>query len=123
MVGMKTGPKLVIDHLLTYQLLGMDDFWATLPPPFEDVRTAGKTAYDRAVQIAMGKTCAGCTSLKSAIAPAHDLLWCRVNTLRTVLPEFLPRLIAFIAAKRGYRPRQIEVYYRDEAGTATRLTF
>jgi len=117
-VDLKPGPKLVIDHMITYQLLGMDEFWAALPRELADIREAGREAHAKALQIAMGKTCAGCTSIKSAVGPVHNLIWSRLVASAAPTHE----IVDLISAKRGYRPRPISIYFKDETGKVHLLT-
>ena len=115
-MGVKTGPRLVVDHMITYQLLGMQDFWDLMPGVFDDLWPLFGECRDKATKVAMGQGCGGCTSVKSAMTPAHNALWSRV----ALLPDPSP-VVDFIAAKRGYRPSPVEVYYRDEAGATHAL--
>ena len=115
-MGVKTGPKLVVDHMITYQLLGMPEFWDVLPGLLDDLRGLGTEAHGKALQIAMGKSCGGCTSIKSAIQPAHNAVWARIAAVVNQDP-----FVDLITAKRGYRPSPIEVYYRDEGGATHAL--
>lgn len=118
----KDGPKLVIDHLITHQLIAMDGFWAAAPPGMiDDLLPLAKECGEKALKIAMGQTCAGCNSLKGAIQPIHNALWARVAKGQELGIE-PGDILTFIAAKRGYRPRPVEVYYKDEAGFQHRLT-
>lgn len=118
----KDGPKLVIDHLITHQLIGMDGFWAAAPPGMiDDLIPLAQECSTKALAIAMGQTCAGCTSLKTAIQPIHTALWERVAKAQKLGVE-VGGLTDFIAAKRGYRPRPVEVYYKDDAGFQHKLT-
>ncbi len=121
-MGVKTGPKLVVDYMITYQLLGMDEFWEALPPLLAaDLREAGREAHAKALKIATGGACAGCSSIKSAVWGVHCKLWHRLDLLSGVEPQAVAPLVAAIAAKRGYRPSVIEVYYKDEAGHSRKL--
>ena len=122
MVHLKDGPKLVIDHMIMYQLLSEDAFWDTVPAGM-DRREEGKAAAQKALAIAMGRTCAGCTSIKSAVAPLHNWLWRGVAAAQANAPDTLEPLCGFLSLKRGYRPRPIVVYYVDGAGRTQELKF
>lgn len=118
-MGVKTGPKLVIDHMITYQLIGMDEFWAALPPELSGLRDAGREAHRKAVLAATGQACAGCSSIKSAVGPIHDAVW------RGLVDAAAPMhgIVDLVTAKRGYRPGPIEVYYKSAEGYPARLRF
>jgi hypothetical protein len=118
----KDGPPLVIDHMITYQLIAMDGFWAAAPPGvLDDLLPLARECSAKALKIAMGEGCTGCSSLKTAVQPIHTALWGRVAKA-VELGVGADGLVDFIAAKRGYRPRPVEVYYKDEAGFQHRLT-
>lgn len=121
-MGVKKGPKLVIDHLLTMQLLDMDGFWNLFPGLFDDLRDMASAATAKGVQIAMGVACAGCTSIRSVIAPVHDAVWERLDSMLAVDgQDKAAPLVAFVSGKRGYRPTTIEVYYADSKGATKRI--
>lgn len=115
-MGIKTGPKLVVDHMITYQLLGMPEFWDVMPGLLDDLRTTGEEACRKALHIAMGQTCGGCSTIRQAVLPAHNLVWARIAEC----PDASP-FVSLITAKRGYRPSPVEVYYKDEAGATHAL--
>lgn len=107
----KTGPPMVVDYLITRQLAGMPEFWAAVPAAVaEEFRT-------RAVEAAAGRGCGGCTSLRAAMTPVHNALWDRL----AAEPD-LEAVGAVVAAKRGYRPRPVAVYYVDGSGETRVLT-
>ena len=121
-VATKDGPPLVLDCLLTRQLIAMNDFWEAAPPGLlEDLKPMAVEAADTALKIAMGQKCAGCTSLRAALTPVHNALWGRVARAREHGID-LGGVVDFVSAKRGYRPRPLTVYYKDDAGFQHQLT-
>jgi hypothetical protein len=119
MVGLKDGPRLVIDHMIMYQLLNSEAFWDMVPMTVAaELREEGTEVGRKALDIAMGRKCAGCTSIRSVVAPLHNRLWRMIAAVQPV-PGSCDPLAGFIALKRGYRPRPIVVYYvGDDGGTA-----
>lgn len=114
----KPGPTLVVDALVTLQLVRMPEFWAAAPAGlFDDLRIDAEAAGDKAVRVASGQECAGCTSVRAAIGPTHDALWARIAA------GDAGWAFEFLAAKRGYRPAAVEVYYRGEGGASRKFTF
>lgn len=118
----KDGPKLVVDCLITHQLILMPAFWDAVPPGVREMKGRADGAAAVASDIAMGKACAGCTSLRQALSPIHSEIWQHVDLLHEAAPDAVQELVDLIARKRGYRPRPIEVYYKDSAGETHRLT-
>lgn len=115
-MGVKTGPKLVVDYNLTYQLACMDDFWAAGTDELRDTLLQdAKDAVAKASAAASGQPCVGCTTLKAAVLPLHNKLWAWVASAIDVGVS-VDWLIDFITAKRGYRPSPIEVYYKSSNG-------
>lgn len=117
----KDGPRLVVDTLITHQLILMPEFWAAAPPGVGEMKGRADGAAKVAHEIAMGRTCAGCTSLRQALTPIHCEIWQHLDLLHAVSPEAVQPVVDVIAAKRGYRPRPIEVYYKDAAERTHRL--
>ena len=112
----KTGPKLVVDHNITYQLISMDAFWEAGTQELKDELWAdARDAIAKASDAVAGRQCTGCTTLKAAITPVHDKLWGWIDrAIQLGVP--VTWLTEFVAAKRGYRPARIEVYYKDING-------
>lgn len=116
-MGVKTGPRLLVDYLITHQLVGMAGFWAAVPADVEaELRVQAEAACQVATDAAMGKACAGCGTIRTVMTPIHNALWTRLGELHAALPEALAPVVAFLASKRGYRPTPIDVYYKDVAG-------
>jgi hypothetical protein len=118
----RDGPKFVIDALITHQLLLMPEFWAAAPPGVQEMKADADAAAKLASDVAAGKACAGCTSVRAALTPIHSRIWGHLDLLHEVSPEAVQPVVDVIAAKRGYRPRPVEVYYKDVAGQTHRLT-
>jgi hypothetical protein len=115
-MGMKSGPKLVVDYNVTYQLVCMDDFWHAGTQELKDELFAdAKDGVQKAQAAAAGQSCTGCTTLKAAITPLHNKLWTWIAKAVEVGVS-VDWLVDFITSKRGYRPSPIEVYYRCSTG-------
>jgi hypothetical protein len=121
MVEQKTGPQLVLEHNLLYQVVGDRLFWE-MNPAFLDLKDDGEAAHERVVQAVLGgkplADCAGCSTIKGA--------------MRSFLTEFSRRLayadseaqeqfVEYVTKKRGYRPQPIVVYHKDDGGRTHEL--
>lgn len=121
---MKDGRELVIDQLILFQLFGDETFYGTLPPGFDDLADKGREAYKQAVALALGQAnCTGCSTLKGVITPVQNELGRRMAAVQAVQPMAFTSLAQLIAQKRGYRPRPVTFYFKDETGRTQRLSF
>jgi len=120
----KDGVKFAVDNMVLFQMLGDSFFYQALPAYCGDLQQAGKAAYDRVVRAALKNeddpACFGCSSLNKVIDPWRDTLGQR---LAKADAGDLEALAAYIGGKRGYRPRPIVMYYKDERGKKAILSF
>lgn len=113
---MKPGPPFVVDYMITFQLLQLEELWDALPALAAELRPAAEEAKAKALRHAMGETCGGCGSIRDIVTPVHNRLWGHVALLRAAEPTAAEPVAALVAAKRGYRPTPIRVYYRGDDG-------
>lgn len=121
---LNNNPAMLVDYLVTYQLVVDPAFWAVFQPGIvDDLIPDVPGIVKDALEAAMGKTCAGCNSLRGVIVPFHNRLWSAVA--RVLETDYFDKLIAgladYITTKRGYRPSSVVVYYTDASGAAKRL--
>lgn len=123
---MKTGPQLVLEHMTVYQLISSPEFWQRVPE-LRDLQEAGQEAHRLAVDVALGKVvvgdCGGCGTLRTALRPFLERFQRRLASLYAENPTHLGSFIAYVSEKRGYRPKEIIIIYRDAEGVTQRLAF
>lgn len=118
------GPKLVVDHMVMYQIISDDRFWS-LVPAFAFMKTSSQHAVKQIVdQIvdSRGVTdCAGCSSIRPLMVPVVVVFGQHVAQLHQDSPEALNDLVSYISTRRKYRPRPIIVYYKDVSGKSAKV--
>lgn len=112
------GPKLVVEAVVVYQLLGLPRFWEALSPLCDDLRAEGEAVRRKALEGAV-TGCGGCGTLRAVVGPFADRLWARLAAAVAVDPAAAGPLVALLADKRGYRPTPVVIYYVAEGRTRT----
>ena len=116
-------PNLYIDSSIFYQLLSDRAFYDALPAALEPLRKKGEEAYADALKVAMGKaSCNGCTSIKGVLAPIMSEYGQALALIQREAPALLEPLVAYLTAKRGYRPPAIVMYYSGTDGRTETLS-
>ena len=118
------GPKLVLDHMVLYQLLSDPKFWQQVPA-FAFMKRSGQEAIQRIqddiISGKRAKPCVGCSTLRPILIPLLIVFGQHLAQLKGDSPEAVNELVEFIARKRKYRPAPIVVYYKNEHGQAAQV--
>ena len=121
--AMKKGPRLILEHNIIFQITGDDHFWE-LVPEFEDLRDEGEQARQAALQVAEGKKCKGCSTVKGAMKPFVERFMRRLADLhKQGGSRSLMNFHNYLIQKLGYIPKEVLLYYKDLAGRTTQLRF
>lgn len=122
MGAMKTGPTLAIDHNVLFQLLQDPAFYRRVPV-FHFMKDQALAVVERIVARAglppeqREGDCAACGSLRQEIAPLQQVFVAELRKLAADAPEALASLVDYVAARRGYRPVPVVVYFREADGS------
>lgn len=117
-----TGHPMVLDQLGLYQLIGFPEFAHALPPGCEDLLPMAEETRKKVLDVAMGRVCAGCSSVRTVMQPFQNALGLRLAAIQQETPSVLDPLKTLILDKRNYRIRPVVVYYKGEQGQALKLT-
>lgn len=115
----RTGPSLTIDSVVLYTMLVDPEFFRRVPAYFF-MKPAATELHRRMTGDASNgsSNCTGCgTPLSKAIRPLRHVFINHTRAMVDECPAGLEPLVAYITDKRGYRPRQILLYYQDGDGT------
>lgn len=112
---------LTLEPTIFYQLLADDEFYTVVPPSVAPLEEQAKKARQDALNIALGKACAGCSTIRDVLMPVMDEYGRQFAVIHQTDPAALDPLVNYIARKRGFRPTPIVLYYREVNGKTTRL--
>jgi hypothetical protein len=117
---MRSGPKLVIDHTVFYQLISSRKFYSEVPA-FHFMKEQGLAIAEQILQATLAREtqCAGCNNLKQSVDPLFRAFGAELYKLQADSPEALTPLVTYISQKKGYRPMPIMLYYRTDDGIKT----
>jgi hypothetical protein len=121
---MKDGPPLVLDAIALFQLAADPAFFSTLPAGFSDWEQSCRDAYMAVVNQtvrAPASACYRCGSVSHTMSPVLSELGRRLASFQASGGNLEP-LANLVAAKRGYRPRPLVLYYRSEDGKILSLS-
>lgn len=107
----------VFDRLTLLQALKFPDFYKV--PGIESWAVEGAGVYERALDGSLRGT--GCGSCGEGKGELNELLW-KLGAVAAASEATRAGLVAFITAKRRYRPVPILLYYRDDTGRVQTLT-
>jgi len=113
----KDGPPMALDHNLLYQMVTDPAFFRRVPVLF----FMKEQAEACAAAFAAGE-CGGCGAT-GAMGPAMATFVRTLISTQRDAPEMLDPLVAYIAERRGYRPRPVRVYYRVGTDAPQRIEF
>ena len=118
------GPNLTVDHMILYQIISDEKFWSSVPA-FSFLKTSSQEVVRRIVAgIVDSKTvtsCAGCSNVRPLLLPLLITFGQHLAQLREDSPKSIAELVLYLSERRGYRPRQITVYYKDSKGENRRV--
>jgi hypothetical protein len=112
---------LTLEPTIFYQLLADDEFYTVVPPSLATLEEQARKARQDALNVALGKACAGCSSVRDVLMPIMDEYGRQLSVIHQADPEALNPLVDYISRKRGFRPTPIVLYYREVNGKTTRL--
>lgn len=115
---MTDGPQLVFNHVIFHGMIGDPKFYDRVPA-FFFMKEQGLAIYEKILEALLSKTssCRGCSNVKEAIRPLLNMFAEHAFKLAQDSPEALEPLVEYIAEKKGYRPREIILFYRYQGVT------
>lgn len=107
---------------MVYQIVSDYKFWE-LNPAFSDLKDDGEAIHAAVVGLVLEKSkskrnCGGCGSISSIVRPFMSAFGRRAYELDVAGQE---ALVAYLTARRGYRPQPIIVYYNQTEGQTQEL--
>jgi hypothetical protein len=118
---LRPGPTLALDHNLLYQVLADPAFYAAVPAFFfmrdQGLAACAQIAGRLADPARRPGDCATCGNLKELIRPLQRTFVAHLRKLHAEAPAACAPLVAYLAARRGYRPTPVVVYYRGDDGS------
>lgn len=119
---MRDGPKMAIDHNLFFQMIRDPKFFTAVPVFYfmKDQAAAVVATIDKAVA---DKNCVSCVNMKDRLMPLMSGFVRMCKALKHDNPAELERLVTYIAGRRGFRPRPLVVYTREQGGTVAAIEF
>jgi hypothetical protein len=102
-----------------YQVLS-DPAFFTAVPAFFFLRDVAKATTDKVKQAALDGSaaeCYGCGGVKQIMQPAIAPFVATLAELAAKAPDALTPLADYVAARRGFRPTPIVVYYKRDGRT------
>lgn len=114
---MKTGPQLIVDHMVLYQILLDKQFW-TRCPELAELREEGARYRQLILDEALNAkpNCGSCSTLTAVIRPYQLQFTQKLAALFQADAYNTESFVNYIASKRGYRPVPIIVYTKDPVG-------
>lgn len=114
---MKTGPQLVINHMIFFDMIGDPAFYSKVPA-FFFMRDQGLAIHKKITDAVLEKAgCRGCTNMRQQVWPIFQVFAQQAFLLGQENPEALKPLGDYIAGKKGYRPTEILLYFRYQGIT------
>ena len=114
---MKNGAKLILEHMILYQILSDRKFWE-LCPEWVEWKDEGQAVHQKVVDEVLHPSagCKACGTVKSVMKQFLMKFTRQVADWHTTDAAKLDSLVAYISKKRGYRPVPIVVNYKDAQG-------
>jgi hypothetical protein len=119
-VELKDGPPFVIDHMVVYQMFSDPEFFVQVPAFFflkEQAQACVAQIVNTVVDAPKkDSNCLGCGNVRTIIAPAMTAFVSQICKLAASgeggIAALTP-LVNYVSRRRGFRPRPLSVYYKE----------
>lgn len=110
----RSGPKLVLDHMVFYSMIADEKFFARVPA-FFFMKDMCRAAYKEIVQGVLDKKCRGCGSnIRVLLLPIMEIFVNQVRELKKESPQALEPLVEYISQRKGNRPSSIVMFVKED---------
>lgn len=114
---MRDGPPLIVEQNILYQLLAERGFWDRCPE-LSELRAEGEQTHAEVVRKVLHAQpgCLGCSTLQAVMSPFLNRFARHLAAKQQEDPQQLRSFIDYVSSRRGFRPRPIIVYHKDQQG-------
>lgn len=118
--------RLVLETTHFLQMFSDAAFYAALPASLEPLREMLTQAYDKALNVALGRNkdkCGGCTTVRHVLDAGINTLAQQLKVVWQADPDMLNPLKEYFSAKLKKRITEVVLYYKDSEGNSRVLNF